>query len=107
MAFTKLDPTLGITRNAEIARKTIREAGWNDGLSAHDMGVASIIDDACLDIELEFGWGIADYVWVYAYELFDELASYNEGTIVARLNTYAEFADRWEAPASWKVAAHE
>ena len=101
MAFPKLDPALGITHNAETARKTIREAGWNDGLVSKDVAVASIIDDACLDVELEYGWEVADYVWVYAYELFDEFAAYNEGTIVARLNTYAEFAARWE------VANHE
>ncbi len=107
MAFPKLDPNESIHRNAEVARKILREAGLNDDLVPKEMSAASIIDDACLDIELDYGWGVADYVWVYAYELFDELATYNEGTIVARLNAYAEFATRWEAPASWKVADYE
>lgn len=95
----ELEPANGIEHNAEIARKFIYDFAQNDDLTNDDDPCsASIIRNICCDIEFERGVDVGDYVWVYAYELFDELATSSADDIIACLYTYADFAARYQTP---------
>lgn len=90
-----LDVAMGIERNAAIARKFIAAAAANDNLVSDDPCTPSVIYNTCCDIDFERGADVGEYVWVFACDRFDLLASWDADTIKSALYRYADLAREW------------